>query len=254
MSSLDDVLRGEVSDDATANAAADTDEAIHTGETQQEDAAAGESQAAASEAGNDAPPASEQPKVVPLEALEAERKGRQDWKEKAIRFEEQVNALRAQMEQAQRQPQASTQQPVEVTPEMQRLSDKLDISEMMAREKYPDLDDKFEFFKAEVAKNPALHAEALRQKHPYDWMYKQAVKLQALSEIGDDPTAYQQSLREKLKAELLAEMGQQSAETQQPVTQAAPVLPKSLATSRSAGPRSAPTWTGPTALNDILKR
>lgn len=254
MSSLDDVLRGETTDDATANAAADTGEANHTGETQQTDAAAGEGQTAASEAGNDAPPASEHDKQVPLKALEEERKSRQDWKEKAIRFEEELKHTRAQMEQAQRQQptqQQGQQQPM--SPEMAMLNERFNISEMMAREKYADLDDKMEVFQKAAAENPALGAELAKQKHPYDWMYKHATKLQALAEIGDDPTAYEQKLRDKIMAELQA--SQQTAETAPVQTQAAaPVLPKTLATSRSAGPRSAPTWTGPTALNDILKR
>lgn len=250
MSSLDDVLRGEVTDDASANAAADTGEANHTGETQQTDAAAGESQAATPEAGNDASPASEHDKQVPLSALEAERKGRQDWKEKAIRFEEELKHLRAQ--QSQPQQQQSSQPPQQLTPEMAMLNERFNISELMAREKYTDLDDKMEVFQKAAAENPALGAELAKQKHPYDWMYKHATKLQALAEIGDDPTAYEQKLRDKIMAEIQAS---QPAEPQQTTTQAAaPVLPKSLATTRSAGPRSAPTWTGPTALTDILKR
>lgn len=250
MNSLDDVLRGEVTtDDAPANAAAEPVEANHTGETQQTDAAAGESQAAAPEAGNDASPASEHDKQVPLSALEAERKGRQDWKEKAIRFEEELKHLRAQQSQPQAQ---QPSQPQSMTPEMALLNERFNISEMMAREKYTDLDEKMEVFQKAASENPALGAELAKQKHPYEWMYKHATKLQALAEIGDDPTAYEQKLRDKIMAEIQA--SQQPAETQQPATQAAPVLPKTLATTRSAGPRSAPTWTGPTSLNDILKR
>jgi hypothetical protein len=250
MSSLDEVLRGETSDDATANAAADSGEANHTGETQQEAQPAGESQAAAPEAGNDAPPASEHDKLVPLKALEEERKGRQDWKEKAIRFEEELKHMRAQQSQPQAQQPQQPQQPL--PPEMVMLNERFNISEMMAREKYADLDEKFEVFQKAAADNPALGAELARQKHPYDWMYKHAQKLQALAEIGDDPTAYEQKMREKIMAELQAA---QPAEAQPAATPAAaPVLPKSLATNRSAAPRSAPVWTGPTPLDNILKR
>lgn len=254
MSTLDDVLRGETTDDATANAAADTGEANHTGETQQTDAAAGESQTAAPEAGNDAPPASEHDKQVPLKALEEERKSRQDWKEKAIRFEEELKHLRAQKEQPQQQQSTQQGQQQPMSPEMVLLNERFNISELMAREKYTDLDDKIAVFEKAAAENPALGVELTKQKHPYDWMYKHATKLQALAEIGDDPTAYEQKLRDKIMAELQASQ-QQTAEAAPVQTQAAaPVLPKTLATSRSAGPRSAPTWTGPTALNDILKR
>lgn len=252
MASLDEVLSGEVAHVDTADGAIDKGTTEHTAETPEAAPAAVEGV----EEGDGAPAAPGHDKTVPLKALEAERNQRQDWKEKAVRFEEQLKAVQTQMEQLRNQPAQQPQQQIEITPEMQRLSDKLDMSEMIAREKYPDLDEKFELFKAEVAKNPALHAEALKQKHPYDWIYKQSVKLQALAEIGDDPTAYQQKLRDQIKAELEAAQNQTAeTQTQQPAApNAALNLPKSLATARSAGPRSAPTWTGPTPLDNILKR
>jgi hypothetical protein len=256
MNSLDDVLRGEQTNEATANAAADTVEANHTGETQQTDAAAGESQTAAPEAGNDAPPASEHDKLVPLKALEEERKGRQDWKEKAIRFEEELKHLRAQKEQPPAQETSQQQhQPVEMDYQTALINERLNTSEMLLRSKHDDVDEKLAVFQAEAAKNPALGAELLKQRHPYEWMYQQATRMQALASIGDDPVAYREKMRAELLAELQGQQQTQTAETvQQPTQAAAPVLPKSLATSRSAGPRSAATWTGPTALNDILKR
>lgn len=252
MASLDEVLSGVAEHAETAVGAVDAGTAGNTGETKEAPQPAGESQAEVA-SGTDTPPVSETDKLVPLKALEEERKGRQDWKEKAIRFEEENKHLRTQTQQAQGQGQQQQSQPL--SPDMAILNERMNMSEMILREKHADVDDKLAVFQAEVAKNPALGAELAKQRHPWDWMYKQAQRMQALAEIGEDPAAYRERIKAEIQAELAGGTQVAPAETQQAATtQAAPVvLPKSLATSRSAGPRSAPTWSGPTSLNDILK-
>jgi hypothetical protein len=249
MESLENVLRGESSNVNTAVAATDNAEAQSTGETQTATQPAGEGEVAPQQSANDAPPASEQDKLVPLKALEEERKGRQDWKEKAIRFEEELKHLRANGGQQQ----AQQQQQEPLTFEQALLNERMNVSEMMLRNQHQDVDEKLAVFQAEVAKNPALGAELAKQRHPWEWMYKQAQRIQALNDIGDDPTAYETKLREKIMAEIQGQQQQQTPAAATTTQAAAPVLPKSLATARSAGPRSAPAWTGPTPLNDILK-
>jgi hypothetical protein len=84
--------------------------------------------------------------------------------------------------------------------------------------------------------------------HPYgslvDWHKKQ----QALAEIGSDPAAY----KEKLKAELLAEL-QQTQQPPAPQAQA-PVMPSNFANVRNVGSRAGPAWSGPQPIQDIFKR
>ena len=71
-----------------------------------------------------------------------------------------------------------------------------------------------------------------------------------LNEIGPDPAAY----REKLKAEILAEM-QGNPPPNGGINRAtAPVMPSNLAGARNVGSRSGPQWTGPTPLGDIFNR
>lgn len=71
----------------------------------------------------------------------------------------------------------------------------------------------------------------------------------AMAEIGSDPAAYKQKLRDELKAELMAEFQQ----GQQPGAQrAAPVMPGNFATGRNVGARSGPAYAGPPNLDDIL--
>lgn len=201
-----------------------------------------------------APPAAAPEKTVPLTALEAERQQRQDWKSKALRLEGELAAY-----QRQQQAQQSQYEPEPVDPlaavQNQVLNERFNMSEMIARRDYQDLDEKFEIFQKAAQSNPALAAQLQRQQHPWDWMYKEAQKIQLMSEIGDNPASY----REKLKAELLAELGQQQAQAPAsapaaaaPAAAPAAQIPQSLATARSAGARTAPAWSGPSSLDSIL--
>lgn len=209
------------------------------GEVQQQEPAAAPVAAAPAE-GNGAPPASEDTtKHVPLAALEAERKGRQDWKEKAIRFEEELKALRNQ---SQQQPRGEID-PVQAQAE--RFENViLNASERNAIAAHGKevVDKAFERYQAEVSKNPALAMQVRNSADPWDELVKVGKRLMALDEIGDDPNAFRTKLRAEVEAELRA-----SLQTQKPEQQ----LPASLAGARSAGSRGA-TWTGPTPLGSIL--
>lgn len=228
-------------------------ETPHTGEHTDPNPPADVAGAGGPAAPTDAPPASEPSPMVPLKALEEERKGRQDWKEKAIRFEEELKHLRAQG-----QPHSTQQppQPTTLTYEQGLLNERMNMSEMMVRQQHgdTDVDAALEVFQKAVQENPALGAQLAQQRHPWQFMFDQAKRIQAMQEIGTDPAAY----RQKLRDEILAELQQQGAAPAAPAAAAsaapsAPVIPRSLATARSSAPRSAPVWTGPTSLNDILK-
>ncbi|CAG9255967.1 hypothetical protein [Paraburkholderia caribensis] len=238
-------------------------EATTTGEQQTQTTPADGAATVADATG--ATPAPESGTMVPLKALEEERKGRQDWKEKAIRLEEELKHVRTQTQQApaQQTTQATTQttqQPQQLTYEQALLNERMNMSEVMVRQQHTDVDDMLTIFQKAAAENPALGAQLAQQRHPWQWMYEQAKRITAMEEIGSDPVAY----RERIKAELKAEMeaGAQTAQTDQQATQqpaqqtpaaaAKPVIPQSLASARSAAPRTATTWTGPTPLNDIL--
>lgn len=82
---------------------------------------------------------------------------------------------------------------------------------------------------------------------PYEALVKWHKAQTALSEIGDDTKAF----REKLRAEILAEI-QGGQQQQPPTSQAPPVLPTSFAGARNAGPSSAPGFSGPKPLSEIM--
>lgn len=172
---------------------------------------------------------------VPLAALEAERKGRQDWKEKAIRFEEELKQLRQNAQQQQ----FSQMDPV-VAVQQQVINERFNTSEMLARQTYKDLDDKVNVFMEAAKANPALSAALHQQRHPWEFAYKEGARMLMLKEVGDDPAAY----RAKVEAEIRAQLQSQA----QPQVS----VPSSLNGARSVAPRSANAWTGPTPLNDFV--
>ena len=201
----------------------------------------------ADDGGEGAPAAPQtQERHVPLAALEAERTQRQDWKEKAIRNEEEAKQLRQQLEQFQRQPQVQQHyQPQPIDPlqqvQQQLVNERFNTSEMLVKAAHADADQVVEVFMEAARANPALAAALHQQRHPWDFAYKEGKRLAMLKEVGDDPAAY----RAKVEAEIRAQLQTQAAPQLQ--------LPQSLNGARSVAPRSAPAWTGPPPLTDIFR-
>jgi hypothetical protein len=188
--------------------------------------------------GAGAPPAPDTEKHVPLAALEAERKGRQDWKEKAIRFEEEAKQLRERMQERPQEPR-EPQDPL-VSLQQQMVNERFNTSEMLARDKFADLDDVVAVFTEEARKNPALAAQMNAHPHPWKFAYDEGKRMKFAAEIGNDPVAY----RAKVEAEIRASLQQSAAP-------AAPQIPQSLAGARSAGARGT-TFTGPTPIDALF--
>lgn len=189
--------------------------------------------------GGDGAPAAPQTQEqhVPLAALEAERTQRKDWKEKAIRLEEELKQLR--------QPQQHYQ-PQQVDPiqsmQQQLVNERFNTSELIVKRDHADADQVVEVFMDAARANPALAAALQNQRHPWEFAYKEGKRLLMLKEVGDDPAAY----RAKVEAEIRAQL--QSQAPAQPQFN----VPASLNGARSTAPRNAPGWTGPTAMTDIL--
>lgn len=87
----------------------------------------------------------------------------------------------------------------------------------------------------------ALDALMSNSPNPY------AVAKEWFERKSFDPNAE----RERIKAEILSELKSQP-ETQ--VQQPAPVMPSNLAGARNVGNRSGPSWSGPPNISDIFKR
>lgn len=87
---------------------------------------------------------------------------------------------------------------------------------------------------------------------PWGELVKWHKRESAVAEMGTDPAAY----REKLKAQILAELGQSAPQPQASngAAPAAPNLPTDLARARNVAPRTGPAWSGPEPLKDIFDR
>ena len=206
-----------------------------------------------SEAAESATTAQEDGKRVPLAALEAERKGRQDWKEKAIRYEEELKAVRQQ----QAAPQQTAEQR-EVSPlervQQEMVTQRFNMSEQIARTQYKDaadLEDMVMLCANAAAQNPVLQAQLAASAHPWDFAYKEGKRLKLMQELGDDPAQYREKLRQELIAELQGS-GQATAAAPVPAP-SAPQLPQSLASARSSAGRTAPAFTGPTPIGSLFE-
>lgn len=213
-----------------------------------EPAVEGEAVPAAEGTTEGAPPASGQSKTVPLAALEAERAGRQDWKEKAIRFEERITAMEAAEKARSQQPQGD-QQSREPTMAEQLFDQRAHVSEMLVRSKHADVDEKKAAFDLAAKENPSLIAAMLRAQSPWDFVYQEGTKQLALKDFGTDPVAYRKRVEDEIRAQILAES---TGSTQAAADAPALNIPQSLAGTRSAAARSSPTHSGPTPLETIF--
>lgn len=199
-------------------------------------------------------------------------------------FQDRVAALEAQLNQFRHQ------QPVQQQPQRQqppdwfdnpdaafeaRLQERLapiaqgqgsiveNFSRMMASEKHGEdaVNSAMQDITNRVQTNPAAmqatYMRIMRSPHPYGELVKWHKEQSALSTYGDDPEAWRTAERDRMRAEILAEMqgdGQQAqAQPQQGQQQVAQqAMPSSFAGARNNGPRAVPGFSGPRPLSEIM--
>lgn len=192
---------------------------------------------------------------------ETYKREREDYKSRAVRAETQAEELRKQIEAAQRGPEPRQAPPAQQDIREAMAADpsiraavltRLDTSEMLLRRELGDdaVNSLQEEFTQAMARDPTLQARVLVQRDPYKWAHKHIESLRLQQEIGDDPAAWREKQRAAWEAEF-ASRGNGAAAPQPRVSPAAGMAP-SLASARSAAPRSAPAWTGPPSLEQIL--
>lgn len=121
------------------------------------------------------------------------------------------------------------------------MNNKLNTSEMLARDRHGD--DLVDDFIAWAGANPDVAQWMAGQPNPYAAGIAQFKRVQLADEIGDDPEVWRQSERDRIRAEVEAEMRGQSG---QPAATPRTPLPGPASQARSAGKQSA--WAGPTPL------
>lgn len=189
------------------------------------------------------------PEVKPETKPEAEqpfwyRKRLKEIEQRAKAAEQRAQELEART--AQPQLPDPRQDPVSYF-ETQRVIDRLERSEDRFVDKHGE--QHLESVKEWLTTRPDIEAWAIQQRHPWDAANQQYQREKLSAEIGDDPNAWREAERARLRAEILAE--QPSA----PMAPSRPNLPAPASGARSAAPRNgAGQFTGPTPLGDILQR
>lgn len=129
-------------------------------------------------------------------------------------------------------------------------------SRMLADEKFgadtvKEADDALgELIKANDPSVMELQRHIKASPHPYADLVNWHNRRKAMADIGEDPAAY----RERVRQELLAELQPAPAPTptqQQPAARTP--MPSNFASARSEGPRSGVAYQGPKPLSEIVK-
>lgn len=212
-------------------------------EGEEDEAAEAEAEQPKAEEKPQDPPADEpKEQMVPLAALQAEREEKRGLKTRVDRLEQYLTQM---TQQNQPRPPSMQEDPEGF---MQMFGAQIaareanitaEMSEKFARIQHTDavVDEAFAAAEAAGALN-----QFIGKRDAWGELVKWHKAQKALKEIGDDPEAYKQRMRQELMAELAAERANN------PANQPAP----SLAGETNLGARTAPAWSGPTPLDDIL--
>lgn len=239
---LDDIDEEETETATEAEDAQPEPEPPAQAEDTADDAAAKEGEEpeqASEEAGEEIPPdqpAEDEQKTVPLAVLMQEREKRDKLlEERTQQLTQQIEELKRQSQKQEPETEQSPPDPVDdpdgwrqwnqQTVEQLAFNERLNTTELLAREKHGDeaVDAAVEWAKTEAQKRPALAQEIQSARNPYGKLMELHRQSQFLSEVGDDPDAYKQKLREELLKEL------QTRQKPAPEAEDKPEPPKSLA-------------------------
>lgn len=130
------------------------------------------------------------------------------------------------------------------------------FSRMMAAEKFGNetVEQAMGDLTSRVNANPqgmrSTYDRIMSNPHPYGELVRWHKEQAALKTYGDDPEAWRTAERERIRAEILAEQGQN--DQQQPAQQRPQSMPTSFAAARNSGPRGAVAFSGPKPLSDIM--
>jgi hypothetical protein len=213
-------------------------------------------------------------RMVPHQALHAERQRSRRYSEEVADFRRQLAETNARMGQLVEavtprparpappdffdNPEAATRFEVAqtVSPEFERINQTL---HSFARE---NAIGRFEEAKVNDAERAFIGALQAGQLDPADYRrvvnspnrYAEAVRWHqrqvARAEIGDDPSAFKARVEAELRERILAELNGGAGER----SRFAYATPSNLAGVRNVGSRSGPAWSGPASLTDIFDR
>lgn len=183
-------------------------------------------------------------------AVKGERERRQKAEQRLTELEKQLQALQS--------PAAEPEPPANMWEDEEKwqaqfggrianqaaLNARLDTSEMLARRDHKeDFDQMKELFLNLANESPVIAQQALNDPEPWERAYQIAKNHSIMQELGATDVA---TMREKLREEWMAEMAAGTPATRQQV-------PPTLVGERNVGARKGPEWTGPKALDELLR-
>lgn len=182
--------------------------------------------------------AAPQPEVAAKPAAKEEGKEHPFWYRKEIEKERKKNAaLERELEQTRsKAPPTNLPDPAQDPRayfETQRVIMRLESSEDRFTDKHGEAE--LEAVKEWLTTRPDIEAWAIQQRHPWGAAHQQYQREKLSAEIGDDPNTWREKERQRIRDEILAEMGE--GETGAMTAAPAPRLPQSAASVRSANPR-----------------
>lgn len=198
-----------------------------------------------------AKPEAEQPFWYRKE-IEKERKARQAAERRASELERQP-APRAPTGEQDDPDRPLTRAELNMYRERDALIGRLERSEERFVDKLGE--ETFEATREWLATRPDIEEWALKQRDPWKSAHSQFQKEKLASEIGEDPNAWREAERERIRQELIAEQQQERPAPQPaaaPQMRSAPPAPAS--TARSAAPRdTSGRFAGPSPIGALSK-
>lgn len=129
-------------------------------------------------------------------------------------------------------------------------SDRLNLSEDLARQKYDDYQDKFQVFTQMVQRDPSIYQQMLSQPNPAEFAYRAAKRLQDIQEMGD-PDSYRAKIEAEVREKIVQEVEEKNRQQYEQQVQQTNSLPHSFSEKQSKNvPRG--SFAGPASLDSIL--
>lgn len=192
-----------------------------------------------------APQETDDDKTVPLKSLTEERSKRQELERRLQQFEQQRNQ---QQEPAKAPDPIDDPEGYQQYQDQRTLNDRIELSLEIGREMHQDFDDVAKAFYEEAEKNPLLAQQAIQNKAPGLFMYREGQRILRQREIGD-PEDYAKRKVDEATAELRKELDELKAKLTNDEKRSQ--IPPSLAGEASSGTGN-PKQPSHTPLSNIL--
>ena len=131
------------------------------------------------------------------------------------------------------------------------MTSRLNTSEMIARSRHNDFDEKLEIFRELAMTTPGLAQQMLASQDPAEFTYRTAANHKALQEAGG-LDAMREKIKKETELEVRARLEEELKVKAEALAKERAALPGSLTDSPSKGVNK-PVWGGPTPMDDILK-